>query len=284
MSGVTNPAVRNPFGWLLLRRASGQEVPLAALLCAGLNGIGCAGWLLFRSMAGEASVSAQLSDSDDTYARAGQIFAIASAAVFAGGLAGARIRLRRPAAPGAGGVREFWASVPVAPLVLAALIPMACTVLAYGPAGLVERARYSDTVGPPGLVRLAGLLAPIGIALTALVLVRAQRRFTDWAAVLPHLRLNAYTPTNGLGELANYGTLPLAGAMLLLGFVLMVLQRWNAALPATFAALAATVGMGMTGAILLNLLQYNLRPASRFLWYFVLLSLLLHFVLRRRRA
>lgn len=105
--------------------------------------------------------------------------------------------------------------------------------------------------------------------------------FTNWTTIRGELRVNGFTPLSGLGELANYGTAYLIAFMFAMGFVLALLQGWNARLLRARAALASVIGFGLTGAPTLCLLQYNLRACTRYLWYFAALSIVLHILPHR---
>lgn len=104
----------------------------------------------------------------------------------------------------------------------------------------------------------------------------AQGSMTDWGEIKGTLRMNRFTPYNGLGELRNHGLRYLVGFMLVAGAVTSRVQQWNMRLTAGKSAIAAVIGIGLTGALTFNLLQYNLRSGTRDLWYLLALSVLLH--------
>lgn len=406
--------------WLVLARVARQVVPLPGLLLAGLNIAGVLGWLYYPQVAATAAVSATLPDTAGVYNAAARVFVTASLMVWLGALAG--YRLTRPRVTGSTAaavesMRAYWAELPLRVVALAAPIPLLLLVIAYTPAGLLERSHYSEAAGPALARPLAVALVPVGVAATALFAVRARglarvgagalfaayvvvifatgsrsltfapvmltlawflirgaqaRRlqvavrvvagliatvvalslpitlrgatpyaglrpylavisadphvfyaldlgtvagnilfavpltgvtsrlpgfplawlgtsvtpapggWTDWGTVRWSMRLNAYTPTNGLGELANWGVAALVLVMAVIGFALAALQCWNARMRPGLGAAALVVGFGITVALALALLQYNLRNGVRFVWYFLLISLVLHAIGRFR--
>lgn len=132
-------------------------------------------------------------------------------------------------------------------------------------------------------VPLAGVVAgeAIPAAWLATSLSPLPGPLTEWGEIRGDLRINAYTPFSGLGELTAHGWGWLVGAMFVMGALIAALQQWNSRLNPRVAALAAVIGLGLTAAPTLSLLQYNLRSGVRSLWYFALLSLALHLLTRR---
>jgi hypothetical protein len=99
-----------------------------------------------------------------------------------------------------------------------------------------------------------------------------------WYEIAPKLRLNAYTPMAGIGELANVGWTPVilftAVMGLLLAWVEIAVRRHLVGGSRIFAALL----IGLTGFFALQMVQYNLRSAVRMLVYLVALELARRFI------
>lgn len=160
-------------------------------------------------------------------------------------------------------------------------------ILVTNPASLVSSGSFAATVGnilfavPLAAVTAAQPSFPHHYLITSVNPLPGS--FTDWSQITYDLRLNAFTPTSALGELANYGRTYLVVFFVILGFVLARLQAWNAKLPPLLATLAAIAGFGVSGSFALALLQYNLRAGMRGIWYFLALSLALHLLTRLKR-
>ncbi|UKA62100.1 hypothetical protein [Arthrobacter sp. FW306-04-A] len=94
-----------------------------------------------------------------------------------------------------------------------------------------------------------------------------------WYEIAPRLRLNAYTPTAGIGELANVGWVPVVLFAIALGALLswveIAVRRHLLGGSRIFAALL----IGLTGFFALQMVQYNLRSAVRMLVYLVVAEL-----------
>ncbi|GAA1273073.1 hypothetical protein GCM10009609_40200 [Pseudonocardia aurantiaca] len=162
--------------WLqvtLLRRRSGLVVPLPAVIVGALNLVGVAGFLFYREIQAVAAVSASMPTSDSIYAGAASIFTVASLAVFAGGI------VLRPVTPDENpaplGAAAAVAKVRSVVLILAALLPAAMLVAAYGPSGLVSRSVYLSTVGAQTYTSLGSATAPAAVGLLAFILFDARR-------------------------------------------------------------------------------------------------------------
>ena len=97
-----------------------------------------------------------------------------------------------------------------------------------------------------------------------------------WSEVSLSLRLNAYTPYSGLGELANHGQIFLVLYSSLTGLILTVVTRGLAVGHGTngvsvFRRLFLLAGSGFMA---LTFLQYNLRSTTRILYLLVAAALL----------
>jgi hypothetical protein len=99
--------------------------------------------------------------------------------------------------------------------------------------------------------------------------------FTDWAQVYPALRVNEYTPYNGLGELGAQGWFYLIGYGFVVGIVLSSTHREIAEMSETSRLLAAVLVLALTCLFSVDMLQYNLRSSTRIMWYLVVLMAVL---------
>jgi hypothetical protein len=95
----------------------------------------------------------------------------------------------------------------------------------------------------------------------------APSGWTNWSTLAPLLRVNIYTPYNGLGELAAHGRIYLVGYGLASGFVITQLSRLAASLPGMSRALGTLLLVALTTLFAVTLLQYNLRSDTRLVWY-----------------
>lgn len=398
--------------WVILQRVTGQSVPLPGMAIIGLNAVFVLGYLYYPSIADRAAVSATLPASREIYHAAANIFIASSLALFIGALVGT-VRPASRACSTVDQARRVAAladRIPPGRLAVLAIVPLALEIIAYTPSAILARGHYSAAPGPTLAIIAGSVLAPVGMALAALLWVRPDsvkvgglllvcyflvlfsmgtrqlsvlpvmmllawllrpsedtrsrwRRtailigavlativllqlpltlrgssdqsglvpylemlwlrpesllsfdiprimgnvlfsvplagtvatmgdyphswfvtsinpmpgsYTDWAEIKPMIRINRWTPACGLGELRNYGLAYLVGYMLVSGAILARLQAWNFRLPPARAALASVIGMGLTGGFTFDLLQYNLRSGTRMLWYFLIVSVLLH--------
>lgn len=88
-----------------------------------------------------------------------------------------------------------------------------------------------------------------------------------WNEVRPTLRLNRYTPYNGLGELASFGWVTLTFASIAIGFLLALATRLALAMRGHYQALASLLVLATVAYFSLSILQYNLRSGIRLVWY-----------------
>lgn len=109
-----------------------------------------------------------------------------------------------------------------------------------------------------------------------------------WYGEAAELRINAYTPYAGIGELGNYGTAHLVAYCVAVGMILGVFERQVRELGRDGMAPLALIPVGLAGLFVLYAVQYNLRTASRMLIYGIAASVALAAVAavarRRRRA
>ncbi len=88
---------------------------------------------------------------------------------------------------------------------------------------------------------------------------------TDWAKIGPSLGLNEYEPYSAVGELANYGWLPLFGVMMSFGIALGLLERL------VLRSIAPRLGVlaltAVSGLIVIRSTEYNLRSVARLIYY-----------------
>jgi len=114
---------------------------------------------------------------------------------------------------------------------------------------------------------------PVGWLLTSLSPLPGG--MTDWEEISPMMRINVYTPTSGIGELAGWGLGTLFLVMMVEGLLISVIHSWiDRMAGGALAALLPVGGAALSAIIAINLLQYNLRTSTRFLWYFLLVVLL----------
>lgn len=163
--------------WVLLRRVTGQGVPLPGILIASINVVGLTGYLWYRDLAAKAAVSAALPDGADIYHRAAIIFTTASAALFAGGmLAG----IRTPPSEARGTSLRLRAQTMLDSLNMArsgwllslAAVPILISIAAYTPSGLWYREHYSMHAGPNWAMSLSSITTTAGTALASLLASR----------------------------------------------------------------------------------------------------------------
>ncbi|WP_298582721.1 hypothetical protein [uncultured Kocuria sp.] len=88
-----------------------------------------------------------------------------------------------------------------------------------------------------------------------------------WYDIAQSMRLNAFTPTPGVGELLHHGTLTLVVFFLLVGLYLSLLDRHLQVLTSRGHQLIAFAHIGLTALFLLYVIQYNLRSSVRMLYY-----------------
>lgn len=88
-----------------------------------------------------------------------------------------------------------------------------------------------------------------------------------WYDIAGRMRLNEFTPTAGVGELAYHGTTTLVVFFLAAGIYLGLLDRHIRGLITRGHQLIAFAHVGLTALFLLYVIQYNLRPSMRMLYY-----------------
>jgi hypothetical protein len=93
-----------------------------------------------------------------------------------------------------------------------------------------------------------------------------------WYDIAPNLRLNAYTPTAGLGELANVGWIPVVLFCIATGLVLAWAERRVRRHVVSGSHIFAAVILGLAALFAFQMVQYNLRSASRMLVYMLALE------------
>lgn len=90
---------------------------------------------------------------------------------------------------------------------------------------------------------------------------------TDWPVLSNRLRVNNYTPYSGLGELGAHGWLALLSYAALVGFALAIVHRIISGLPDRVRPTALVLSIALTVLFSIDMLQYNLRSATRLMWY-----------------
>jgi hypothetical protein len=105
---------------------------------------------------------------------------------------------------------------------------------------------------------------------------------TEWNQIRGNLLVNAYTPFSALGELALYGLPFLAAYFAVAGFVASRLQIWASRLGGIANVLALSAVAACMPLFAFEILQYNLRSATRVLWYAAFAVLLFQVFAHRR--
>lgn len=96
-----------------------------------------------------------------------------------------------------------------------------------------------------------------------------------WYTIAPRMRLNVYSPYSGLGELANWGFVPLLGVLILIGVVFAAFAAWSVYM--SRSPLGAVVGAAVVGVQVLfavQFTQYNLRASMRLLYYSIVIEVI----------
>ncbi|WP_420179703.1 hypothetical protein [Paenarthrobacter sp. TA1.8] len=105
-----------------------------------------------------------------------------------------------------------------------------------------------------------------------------------WYEIAHKMRLNAYTPTAGIGELANVGWIPVTVFALALGAALAWVELAVRRQVQSGAQVVAAMLLGLTALFALQMVQYNLRSAIRMLVYLAALELARRFLLLIHRS
>jgi hypothetical protein len=105
---------------------------------------------------------------------------------------------------------------------------------------------------------------------------------TNWDEIHDTLRLNAFVPFSGIGELGHHGILALVSYGVISGIVMALLA---ARLERAQLPYAVVVGLPMSVSLLFTVVlsEYNLRSATRYLWLAVAILLVVH-AIRSRAA
>jgi hypothetical protein len=105
---------------------------------------------------------------------------------------------------------------------------------------------------------------------------------TEWNQIRGNLLVNAYTPFSALGELALYGLPFVAAYFAVAGLVASRLQIWASRLNGIANVLALSAVAACMPLFAFEILQYNLRSATRVLWYAGFAVLLFQVFAQRR--
>ena len=109
----------------------------------------------------------------------------------------------------------------------------------------------------------------------------------SWYAIAHTLRLNPYTPYSSLGELANHGWPFLVIYFLVAGAVLANFEEFHKRFAGRTRVLVKITTLALTTFFVLTTLQYNLRTATRVLYYGFILKVVVvggtRLFLRRRQ-
>ncbi len=103
-----------------------------------------------------------------------------------------------------------------------------------------------------------------------------------WESVRENLRATSYIPYSALGELLNHGWLWLVSYYFLIGFVAAWLHVGAWYFIGQRSRWGYLVGCGMFLLFAISSTQYNLRSATRLVWYAVAIAALWRFVCRVR--
>lgn len=114
---------------------------------------------------------------------------------------------------------------------------------------------------------------PSGAVVTSLN--PAPSYLTNWAQLQPSLRINEYVPYNALGELAQHGWVLLCGYMFVAGLLLTWASVAARSLGRRGASALSFLAAGGGAYFLLQCLEYNLRSATRVVYYDACLLLFL---------
>jgi len=102
-----------------------------------------------------------------------------------------------------------------------------------------------------------------------------------WYQIMPQTMLNTWTPYSALGELGNYGPLPVFLVGLGMGAVLAHLDRRVGVYLRQGRSLFSVAISGCAVLLAVTMLQYGLRISVRILLYTVLMDLATRFIFRR---
>lgn len=105
-----------------------------------------------------------------------------------------------------------------------------------------------------------------------------------WYAVADQLRINIYTPYSAIGELGNYGVAYVIGYCLIAGVVLALGDRVVMRFFARGHDVLSLVAVGLAGLFYLYSIQYNLRSATRMLYYGIAACIIWELISRRMVA
>lgn len=89
---------------------------------------------------------------------------------------------------------------------------------------------------------------------------------TDWYDIAPYLSIAQGVPTSAVGQLAALGFLAYLGGWSAVVFLLTIPSITRRGLPPTIAQPASWVSIVIASIASLQLVQYSLRAASRFVW------------------
>jgi hypothetical protein len=88
-----------------------------------------------------------------------------------------------------------------------------------------------------------------------------------WDAIKGSLKLNPHTPYNALGELAAHGWVALILFAAVAGFLLALATRIAFNIEGGYQFVASILVLAVAAFFSLSILQYNLRPSARLIWY-----------------
>lgn len=105
-----------------------------------------------------------------------------------------------------------------------------------------------------------------------------------WYNIASQQRLNLFVPYSGIGELANVGGFELFAFFLCAGFVLGYMERRVARLLREDRQIYGLIFVGLAALFAFMCIQYNLRSASRILYYMIVFDVGLAFFLSWKRT
>ena len=106
---------------------------------------------------------------------------------------------------------------------------------------------------------------------------------TEWPRIQEYLRLNEHVPYSGLGELLNYGVLVGSSYFFIVGLYVSHIDRKIRIELAKGGLLYVASMFGLLMIFMLTLWQYNLRSATRIIYYLMVAQMLLWILVRVRR-
>jgi hypothetical protein len=106
---------------------------------------------------------------------------------------------------------------------------------------------------------------------------------TDWKSIQPLLRVNFFTPYNGLGELLNHGYAVSGIFFVCIGIYFAHLEASIRTFAQRGRVLTALMMFGFPALFVLLTTQYNLRACVRLIYYSIAFEIAIHFIFSPRK-